>query len=124
MLTAVPPPLCLLHSLLLAQEQLRRGACALGQLATRPPLWPFRSWHVVKVLDGHRGNPVYCVGFDKSGTRIVSGGDDGIVKLWAADTGFLVRACRGHSGHVTELAIRCAQQQQQQQQWGCLLSLT
>ena len=47
----------------------------------------------------------YAVTFSPSGTRIASGGDDGSVILWDAQSGEPVRAVKGHRGNVRVVAF-------------------
>jgi WD40 repeat protein len=57
----------------------------------------------VRVLRGHR-DAVYCAIFDAGGTRLITGSDDLLVKIWSAATGMLLRTCRGHEREITYLA--------------------
>ncbi|MBH0237621.1 P-loop NTPase fold protein, partial [Methylobrevis albus] len=50
-------------------------------------------------LRGHEGT-VWSVGFSPDGTRIVSGGDDGTVRLWTPDGAAAGEPLRGHEGTV------------------------
>ena len=45
-------------------------------------------------IKGHR-KELYCVIFDKTGTQIVTGSDDTLVKIWCASTGLLRHSLRG-----------------------------
>ena len=53
---------------------------------------------------GHKA-ATYCVLYDSSGGRVVTGADDCLVKVWSARTGMLLATFRGHEGQVTDLAI-------------------
>eukprot|EP00884_Botryococcus_braunii_P018016 jgi/Botrbrau1/4899/Bobra.118_1s0013.1 len=53
---------------------------------------------------GHRF-AVYCIAFDKTGRRIITGSDDRLVKIWSSATALLLASCRGHEGEVTDLAV-------------------
>lgn len=46
-------------------------------------------------LLGHK-QPVYCVTYDRTGNRIMTGSDDGLVKVWSSKTGMLLYTLRGH----------------------------
>ena len=48
---------------------------------------------------GHRG-AVLASGFSADGTRLVSGGDDGTVRVWDARTGDPLLTLEGHRGGV------------------------
>ena len=53
---------------------------------------------------GHKA-ATYCVLYDSSGARVVTGADDCLVKVWSARTGMLLATFRGHEGQITDLAI-------------------
>ncbi|KAI8809768.1 hypothetical protein BJ742DRAFT_803620 [Cladochytrium replicatum] len=46
-------------------------------------------------VKGHT-NAIYCLLFDRLGRRFFTGGDDNIVRVWDAHTGWLVHTLRGH----------------------------
>jgi WD40 repeat protein len=54
-------------------------------------------------LSGHT-NWVVCVGFSPDGSRLVSGGRDGTVKLWDLGTGKCLTTLRGHTDTVETVA--------------------
>ncbi len=53
---------------------------------TLAPIW---------TVCGHM-NPVFCLKFSIDGTLLLSGGDDGIVKLWDVTRGMLITTLKGH----------------------------
>ena len=53
---------------------------------------------------GHTGT-VKSVAFSRDGRFVLSGSDDGTLKLWDASTGVLLRSFIGHSNHVNSVAI-------------------
>ena len=53
----------------------------------------------VLTLEGHRGG-VRASGFSADGTRLVSGGYDGTVRVWDARTGDPLLTLEGHRGWV------------------------
>ncbi|XP_006815970.1 PH-interacting protein-like [Saccoglossus kowalevskii] len=48
---------------------------------------------------------VYCVLFDRTGTRILTGADDHLVKVWCARDGRLLSTLRGHASEIADIAI-------------------
>ena len=50
-------------------------------------------------------NPAYCCQFDRTGRFVVSGADDYNLKIWAVESGLLVRTCKGHKGYITYITI-------------------
>lgn len=50
----------------------------------------------VKTITGHF-LPVYCVHFDHGEQRMVTAGDDGVIRVWCLQTGLLVGSIRGHT---------------------------
>ena len=50
-------------------------------------------------------NSIRSLAVSDDGNIIVSGSDDGTVKIWASSTASLLHTCRGHSGGVREVAI-------------------
>jgi len=55
---------------------------------------------------GH-SSVAYCVMFDKSGSYIITGSDDRLVKIWAVATGLLKSTCRGHDAEISDLSVSC-----------------
>lgn len=68
------------------------------------PIIVFERIHTIKKLKGHR-KAVYCAIFDKSAQLVITGSDDGLVKIWSTRTGFCLRSCIGHDSSITELAV-------------------
>ncbi|HYE94803.1 MAG TPA: T9SS type A sorting domain-containing protein [Rubricoccaceae bacterium] len=60
---------------------------------------------IVRTISGAHGGAVRRVDFSADGTLLVSGGDDGLVKVWSVADGSLVRTMTGHSGAVTALDL-------------------
>ncbi|KAJ2818757.1 hypothetical protein IWW50_005702, partial [Coemansia erecta] len=53
---------------------------------------------------GHK-YPTFCVLFDRTGRRMITGSDDYLVKLWCTRTGYLVNTFKGHQDVVTDIAL-------------------
>src|SRR5262249_33044540 len=69
--------------------------------------WPYakrRCRPELLTFCGHDG-PVWAVAFHPDGTRIASAGARGVVKVWAARTGKVLRTLRGHEGGVRGAAF-------------------
>ncbi len=58
----------------------------------------------LKTITGHR-LPAFCVLFDKSDRRVITGGDDGIVKIWCVRSGILLFSLRAHSNCISDMGI-------------------
>ena len=58
----------------------------------------------VRTLSGHTG-PVTSLAYSPDGAYILSGGEDGTLKLWETGTGREVRTFTGHKGPVTGVAF-------------------
>jgi hypothetical protein len=65
--------------------------------------WTFDA-AAVPVFEGHRG-PTWAIAFVPDGLRVVSGGDDGTVRLWDRTTARLLSTMSGHAGAVFALAV-------------------
>lgn len=79
------------------------GAIAVSSTHTRLSLDP----RPVKELRSFEAHPkgVMSLAFTASGDVLVSGGGDGMVKIWAADGANLIRTIPGHSDSVLAVAI-------------------
>lgn len=58
-----------------------------------------------KSADNDFFSGVLALAYSKDGQTLVSSGSDGLVKMWNARTGQLIRSLRGHSGEVSKLAF-------------------
>ncbi|RUS29919.1 hypothetical protein BC938DRAFT_480071 [Jimgerdemannia flammicorona] len=69
-----------------------------------PPRFIAKSYQELVTVFGHRF-AVYCVKFDRTGLRLITGSDDYLVKIWCARTGTLIYTLRGHQNVITDMAI-------------------
>ncbi|EDV25019.1 uncharacterized protein TRIADDRAFT_25819, partial [Trichoplax adhaerens] len=47
----------------------------------------------------------YCLLFDRIGNCIITGADDGLVKIWSRTSGRLLSTLRGHQAEITDISI-------------------
>lgn len=76
----------------------RAGAIALS------PAVALRGLRPVRWARGHN-EAVYCATFDSTGALLVTAADDGLAKVWCAESGWLLHSLRGHSSDVTDVSI-------------------
>lgn len=55
-------------------------------------------------MNGHRF-ATYCLLFDRTNSRVITGSDDYLIKIWSAHSGYLLLTLRGHSAEVTYMDI-------------------
>ena len=58
---------------------------------------------VSRVITNAHDEPILCIAFNKARRELYSGAQDGLIKVWEADTGSFVRQQEGHKGWVTDL---------------------
>jgi WD40 repeat protein len=58
---------------------------------------------VSKVITDAHDEPILCIAFNKQRRELFSGAQDGLIKMWEADTGSFIRKLEGHRGWVTDL---------------------
>ena len=51
------------------------------------------------------GSPVYSVAFSHNGSQVVSGSNDGAVRIWNATTGEVEAELKGHTNWVSSVAF-------------------
>ncbi|KAJ1945549.1 hypothetical protein GGF37_001643, partial [Kickxella alabastrina] len=72
--------------------------------STRLPLSVLASFRKLVRCHGHK-YPTYCVLFDRTGRRMITGSDDFLIKIWCTRTGYLVKTFKGHQGMVSDIAL-------------------
>ncbi|KAF9581332.1 Bromodomain and WD repeat-containing protein 1, partial [Lunasporangiospora selenospora] len=75
--------------------------------AVRPPRVPRflpSLFQELVVMNGHRF-ATFCLLFDKTNNRIITGSDDYLIKVWSAQSGYLIFTFRGHSSVVTYMDL-------------------
>jgi len=55
-------------------------------------------------MNGHRF-ATFCVLFDRTNSRVITGSDDYLIKIWSAQSGYLLLTLRGHAAEVTYMDI-------------------
>ena len=86
------------------------GRFAAGSVLECPQKWIFT------VYDAESGKPgatsVHDIGntwalvFSPDGTRLATGGEDGVTRLWDTSTGAMTALCRGHTRKVFSVAFQ------------------
>jgi len=51
--------------------------------------------------------PVYCLAFDRTGLRFITGSDDKLIKIWISRSGILLRTLRGHVSDIVDISVSC-----------------
>ncbi|XP_062510721.1 bromodomain and WD repeat-containing protein 3-like isoform X2 [Corticium candelabrum] len=51
--------------------------------------------------------PVYCLLLDRTGSRIFTGADDNLVKIWSLTDGHLLMTLRGHQSEIADISLNC-----------------
>lgn len=89
-----------LHTLAVSPDESRLATA--GQ--TGAFLWDFASGQVRHRLEAH-GVPVTAVAFSPDGRALLTGGRDGSIRLWAADTGASLGGFAGHEREINAFAF-------------------
>eukprot|EP00919_Chromeraceae_sp_WS-2016_P076954 GHVR01182100.1.p1 GENE.GHVR01182100.1~~GHVR01182100.1.p1 ORF type:complete len:381 (+),score=104.78 GHVR01182100.1:37-1179(+) len=73
---------------------------AISNMTLAVSVWGHRSTH-------EPGIPAHCMtlAFDPSGSVLVTGGEDQLVKVWDTHTGLLAYTIRGHEGEVLDVCF-------------------
>ncbi|KAJ1986757.1 hypothetical protein H4R33_003172 [Dimargaris cristalligena] len=76
-----------------------------GQSVASPwPVSALKSYEELVSITGHRFAS-YCVAFDATGLRLITGSDDFLVKIFCSRTGYLINTLRGQHDAITDMAI-------------------
>ncbi|KAJ1725036.1 hypothetical protein LPJ53_000762 [Coemansia erecta] len=75
-----------------------------SRCSSRMPLSVIASYKKLVRCHGHKF-PTYCVLFDRTGRRMITGSDDFLIKLWCTRTGYLLKTFKGHRAMVSDIAI-------------------
>ncbi len=65
---------------------------------------PWKHYQQLFRVQGHISS-VFCASFDRSSSRIITGSDDYLIKIWNAETGWLIHTLRGHQDVVVDVAV-------------------
>ncbi|KAG0066354.1 Bromodomain and WD repeat-containing protein 3 [Linnemannia elongata] len=89
------------HALAYLRAKEIKGAAIRGSKI--PPFVPSLFQELV-IMNGHRF-PTFCLLFDRTNNRIITGSDDYLIKIWSAQSGYLLFTLRGHSAVVTYMDL-------------------
>lgn len=67
--------------------------------------WDAYDGNAIRILDGSDSDAVNAVDICGSGTVLVTGGSDKLVKMWGYDEGHCYLEGKGHSGSITKVKI-------------------
>lgn len=62
------------------------------------------SYNLLHSVIGHR-NATYCLKFDRTGQRFITGGDDSLLKIWSTEWATLLHSPRGHEDCISDISI-------------------
>lgn len=68
-------------------------------------VWSATTGAFLATFFGHPGGDMCCVLFTPNGRTLITGGDDGTVRLWSLADGRLTRIIAGHRTGITAIAI-------------------
>uniref|UniRef100_A0A672ND22 Bromodomain and WD repeat domain containing 1 n=1 Tax=Sinocyclocheilus grahami TaxID=75366 RepID=A0A672ND22_SINGR len=68
------------------------------------PVSNYQHMKMHRRILGHL-SAVYCIAFDRTGSRIFTGSDDALVKIWSSFDGRLHSTLRGHFAEISDLAV-------------------
>ncbi|KAJ1651943.1 hypothetical protein IWQ61_007605 [Dispira simplex] len=84
--------------------QLARSRWSQKPISQEWPLPVLGQYEELVRFHGHK-YPTYCITFDGTGLRLITGSDDYLVKIWCARSGYLINTLRGHREVITDMAV-------------------
>ncbi|ORX41926.1 WD40 repeat-like protein, partial [Piromyces finnis] len=81
-----------------------RELCGMNISEKHPLRFTYKNYEKLVEVKGHNSE-TFCLLIDRIGKRFITGGDDGIVKIWCMETGWLIYSLRGHTGVIFDMAI-------------------
>jgi WD40 repeat protein len=75
-----------------------------GNVGNSIKLWDANSWSLLHRLKGHKGN-ISAIAFSQDGSKLVSAGLDGTLRMWKVASGEQPWAARRHQGVVFGVAL-------------------
>ncbi|KAF9904975.1 Bromodomain and WD repeat-containing protein 3 [Linnemannia zychae] len=89
------------HTLAYLRAKELKGAVIRG---SKVPSFVPSLFQELVIMNGHRF-PTFCLLFDRTNNRIITGSDDYLIKIWSAQSGYLLFTLRGHSAVVTYMDL-------------------
>ncbi|KAJ3557035.1 hypothetical protein NM688_g1690 [Phlebia brevispora] len=80
------------------------GSLLATTFANQVILWNARNHELITSLAGH-GSKVTSVAFAQDDKRIISGGNDGTLRIWRADSGICLEVLGGHNDRISCVAV-------------------
>uniref|UniRef100_A0A8C1ZMR2 Bromodomain and WD repeat domain containing 1 n=1 Tax=Cyprinus carpio TaxID=7962 RepID=A0A8C1ZMR2_CYPCA len=84
--------------------QLCRELTGAQRFSSINPVSNYQHMKMHRRILGHL-SAVYCIAFDRTGSRIFTGSDDALVKIWSSFDGRLHSTLRGHNAEISDLAV-------------------
>uniref|UniRef100_A0A671KZ97 Bromodomain and WD repeat-containing protein 3-like n=1 Tax=Sinocyclocheilus anshuiensis TaxID=1608454 RepID=A0A671KZ97_9TELE len=101
-----PPERPLMNFLSVIVVEVCRGRELTGaqRFSSINPVSNYQHMKMHRRILGHL-SAVYCIAFDRTGSRIFTGSDDALVKIWSSFDGRLHSTLRGHYAEISDLAV-------------------
>ncbi|MDB5293061.1 MAG: hypothetical protein JWL69_4302 [Phycisphaerales bacterium] len=88
--------------LAISRDGRRAATCSSGGSGAN--VWDVNGRHSIAKFSGHKGR-VNAIAFDRDEKAVFTGGDDGTIRLWKADSGTELRTFGPVEGAVTAIAL-------------------